>query len=209
MPREAIAHCHDCDAAEGEQHLYGCDMERCPFCGAQLIGCHCIYEYLGINVDPGTEGFDEDVYMNGPSRQDEEKFFEKMVVAGRIPYIRVPVMCVTCGELWPEMFHSDDWDRVVPRELRGHVLCFSCFERMRNAGANDPIFDVAPRCPLCGTLDVLPEKPGDFALYVPPLCHGNNYVSLQDERLCAPCFAWLKGLMPKGWREVPVRRSSR
>lgn len=33
--------CHDCGAKYGELHQEGCDMERCPTCGEQLIGCDC------------------------------------------------------------------------------------------------------------------------------------------------------------------------
>ncbi len=33
--------CHDCGAKEGEIHMWGCDMEECPFCGGQLISCDC------------------------------------------------------------------------------------------------------------------------------------------------------------------------
>ena len=33
--------CHDCNAGRGAYHHYGCDMERCPGCGCQLLGCDC------------------------------------------------------------------------------------------------------------------------------------------------------------------------
>jgi len=33
--------CHDCAAKYGQYHHYGCDMERCPKCGGQLISCGC------------------------------------------------------------------------------------------------------------------------------------------------------------------------
>lgn len=33
--------CHDCDAAPGEYHQLGCDVEQCPYCGFQLISCDC------------------------------------------------------------------------------------------------------------------------------------------------------------------------
>ena len=34
--------CHDCGVKEGQIHKEGCDMERCPICGSQLIGCGCL-----------------------------------------------------------------------------------------------------------------------------------------------------------------------
>jgi hypothetical protein len=34
--------CHDCDAKPGSAHHPGCDMEVCPRCGGQAIGCECL-----------------------------------------------------------------------------------------------------------------------------------------------------------------------
>ena len=33
--------CHDCNAAVGQFHHWGCDAERCPTCGFQLLSCGC------------------------------------------------------------------------------------------------------------------------------------------------------------------------
>jgi hypothetical protein len=33
--------CHDCAVVKGQFHVVGCDVERCPLCGGQLIGCEC------------------------------------------------------------------------------------------------------------------------------------------------------------------------
>lgn len=31
--------CHDCNAGPGQVHHAGCDGERCPSCGAQMLMC--------------------------------------------------------------------------------------------------------------------------------------------------------------------------
>ena len=33
--------CHDCGCEVGGIHHQGCDVERCPKCGLQLISCDC------------------------------------------------------------------------------------------------------------------------------------------------------------------------
>lgn len=33
--------CHDCAAKPGVLHSPGCDVERCPRCGGQIISCEC------------------------------------------------------------------------------------------------------------------------------------------------------------------------
>lgn len=33
--------CHDCNVAAGGFHHIGCDMEICPRCGGQFLGCSC------------------------------------------------------------------------------------------------------------------------------------------------------------------------
>lgn len=43
--------CHDCDAKVGELHGYNCDLETCPDCGGQLMGCDCDPERYSYHND--------------------------------------------------------------------------------------------------------------------------------------------------------------
>jgi len=42
-------YCHDCgiENTTGNIHHWGCDMERCPKCGGQLISCGCGMNAMG------------------------------------------------------------------------------------------------------------------------------------------------------------------
>jgi hypothetical protein len=41
--------CPDCGVKRGELHKSGCDQERCPKCGGQLISCDCVGRAVGAD----------------------------------------------------------------------------------------------------------------------------------------------------------------
>ncbi len=96
--------CHDCSAKPGELHKLGCDMERCPFCGRQLISC-------------GEKHFK----------------WAEAGVRPRIPYIQRITNCSVCGVLWPGFFSVPDseWDKYVPPHLLSTVMCRSCYNGLK------------------------------------------------------------------------------
>ena len=40
-PPDSNIRCHDCGVVAGGFHHVGCDMEICPRCGGQFLGCSC------------------------------------------------------------------------------------------------------------------------------------------------------------------------
>ncbi len=64
--------CPACAAADGEEHILGCPVEICPWCGGQLTGCHCRFEQL-----------DRDHLLG---ERELAALEEKLKKKGRIPY---------------------------------------------------------------------------------------------------------------------------
>jgi len=128
--------CHDCGACEGQIHEYGCDMERCPFCGRQLISCDCCYYYvLGIRTNRSlpTDGLPRETYENGLTKEQEDKWIQILTEKGRIPYISYPIVCARCGALWPEFFRvpDDEWIWYIQPDQRHSVICRDCYDTIK------------------------------------------------------------------------------
>jgi hypothetical protein len=120
--------CGDCHALEGEYHELGCDLERCPFCGGQLISCECCYKILNIDCSPGTRG-----YKFGLTPKQRMQWERTLNDKGRIPFIMYPDMCAKCGKLWPEMFSVPDkeWEQYVEKGERDKMLCKPCYDQIK------------------------------------------------------------------------------
>ena len=123
-----MAKCHDCGAEEGALHELGCDMERCSFCGAQLIGCHCCYELLGIDCSEGSWA-----WSHGLTAEQEKVWLALLEDEGRVPWIQWPTVCAYCGKLWPDLFMvpDEEWKHYIQLDCRGEVVCRGCWEKIR------------------------------------------------------------------------------
>lgn len=126
--------CGDCGAKEGQLHRLGCDMEKCPFCGNQLISCDCLYEKLGLydheKYTNETAFLPPEIYSNGPDEAQWEQFEKMLDEKGRFPYIRYPVLCSLCGDLWPDLFYvpNEEWKRYIEPRMQRTVICRPCYD---------------------------------------------------------------------------------
>ena len=109
MPTLQRETCHDCDVDEGQLHLPGCDMERCPFCGGQLISCGRVRNEHELETKLERE-----------AKQ-------------RVPFVLYPNLCARCGVLWPEMFKVPDaeWEHYVEPRMRREMLCEACYRQIK------------------------------------------------------------------------------
>lgn len=98
MKPVALRKCGDCDALPNTLHVPGCDMERCPLCGGQIISCSCIYELAGMSM--ATLATDHPmVYSAGPDDVMVKRFEEAIEAAGGpLPWPGEPDAWAACRE---------------------------------------------------------------------------------------------------------------
>lgn len=102
--------CHDCGAKPGEQHVPGCDTERCPNCGGQIISCGCPSEEVEklkplpwTGIWPGTE---ECV---------EFSWFSRMTPGGWMP---CTLDALEAGPDLNRLYRDAKWDKKLGRFVK-------------------------------------------------------------------------------------------
>lgn len=122
---------------EGSFHKLGCDMERCPFCGGQLITCSCPYKKTGVEdlleYGSDTRWLPRDVFEHGLNEEQQMEWEAILEEKGRVRFIWYPNLCVMCGSLWPETFHVSDeeWKQYIEMEMRKSILCRTCYDHIK------------------------------------------------------------------------------
>ena len=134
-------------------------MEGCPFCGCQLISCDCVYEKLGLvdreKYGESTSFLAPDIYENGITEEQEQRWEAILTDKGRLPWISYPNVCARCGWRNPKFFMVDEavWDHYIEPRQRDKVICRQCFEfirEMTDQHSGRPGLQVVYRARLCG-----------------------------------------------------------
>lgn len=90
--------CHDCGCKEGELHncFPSCDMEICPICKGQLLGCNCDRTKI-------TDKIREPYFSRGLSCKKCGKFFPEFKMVSKEEWkficgLTYPLDCILCKD---------------------------------------------------------------------------------------------------------------
>jgi ferredoxin len=97
-------HCGDCGCIEGELHEIGCDMERCPVCGNQLISCDHISDVFDQNIP-------------------RVPWILYPIICARCGKLWPDLFMVP----------DEEWNHYIPIRERDEVICKECYEFIKTA----------------------------------------------------------------------------
>ena len=124
--------------------------EVCPFCGDGVRSCKCSIDVIfdaEIVHEPGTrhlKNVKEYISLLGTARYHDEGWIASLELEGRVPHVCTPNLCVRCGAVDPPFFMvpDDEWNAVIPINLRKKIFCKECYVHVRNVTGYNKGVDV-------------------------------------------------------------------